>query len=62
MTASDWKDKKLVWEGTLVRMEKSTPLRQEMIQNSQNKFTATYFISDYAGKCKPIVNEICDRI
>lgn len=62
MTASDWKDGKLVWEGILFRMGQSTPLRQEIIQNSQDKFTATYFIPDKANKWKPAVDETCERV
>lgn len=62
MTASDWKDGKLVWEGILFRMGTSIPLRQEIIRNSQDKFTATYFIPDKANKWKLAVNETCERI
>lgn len=62
MTASDWQNGKLVWEGILFRMGESKPLRQEIIQNSQNKFTATYFIPDKANRWKPAVNETCDRV
>ena len=61
LTASDWQDGKLVWEGTITRMGESTPLRQEIIKDSQNKFTATYFILDDGGNWKPVVNETCDR-
>ncbi len=62
MTASDWKDGKLIWQGILFRMGQSTPLRQEIIRNNQNKFTATYFIPDEANRWKPAVNETCNRI
>ncbi len=61
LTASDWQDGKLVWEGTIVRMGQSTPLRQEIIQDSQDKFTAIYLIPDDGGKWQPVVNETCDR-
>lgn len=62
MTATDWKDGKLIWEGILFRKGTSTPLRQEIVQNSQDKFTATYFITDEVNKWKPAVNETCNRI
>ena len=62
MTASDWQNEKLVWEGFLFRMGQSTPLRQEIVQNSQNKFTATYFIPDKVNGWKPAVNETCNRV
>ncbi|MDJ0690420.1 MAG: DUF1579 family protein [Xenococcaceae cyanobacterium MO_188.B32] len=61
LTASDWQDDKLVWEGTISRMGESTPLRQEITQDSADKFTATYFILDDRGNWKPVVNETCDR-
>ncbi len=62
MTASDWQNGKLVWEGFLFRMGQSTPLRQEIVQDSQNKFTATYFLPDKANRWKPAVNETCNRL
>ncbi|NEO56963.1 MAG: hypothetical protein F6K54_30145 [Okeania sp. SIO3B5] len=62
LTASNWQDGKLIWEGTIVRMGNSTPLRQEIIQNNQDKFTATYFIPDDEGNWKSVVNETCERI
>ncbi|MDJ0743856.1 MAG: hypothetical protein QNJ32_10895 [Xenococcaceae cyanobacterium MO_167.B27] len=61
LTASDWQDGKLVWEGTITRMGESIPLRQEIIQDSADKFTATYFIPDDPGNWKPVVNETCPR-
>jgi hypothetical protein len=62
MTATDWKDGKLIWQGILFRKGTSTPLRQEIIQNSPDKFTATYFIPDKENKWKPAINETCNRI
>lgn len=62
LTASDWRDGKLVWEGNIVRMGQSTPLRQEIVKDSQDKFTATYFIRDNASRWKAAVNETCIRI
>ena len=62
MTATGWKDGKLIWQGILFRMGTSTPLRQEIIRHSQNKFTSTYFIPDEANKWKPAVSETCNRL
>ena len=61
LTASNWRNGKLVWEGTIIRGGKSTPLREEIIQDGQDEFNATYFIPDDAGKWTPVVAEICDR-
>ena len=61
MTASDWQDEKLVWSGIIVRKGQATPLRQEIIKNSPNKFTATYFFPDESDEWTPVVNESCDR-
>ncbi|MEM8778866.1 MAG: DUF1579 family protein [Cyanobacteria bacterium P01_G01_bin.49] len=60
--ASDWQDGKLVWEGTVIDKGQLIPLRQEIIQDSQDQFSATYFISDDGAEWKPVVNETCDRI
>ncbi|MGK7950599.1 MAG: hypothetical protein AB4368_17915 [Xenococcaceae cyanobacterium] len=62
LTASDWQDGKLIWSGTVVDRGQSIPLREEIIQNSPNRFTATYFIADEEGNWKPVVDETCDRI
>lgn len=62
MTASNWQNGKLVWEGTIVTMGKSKPLRQEIVQNSPDKFTATYFITDKANRWKAAINETCNRL
>ena len=61
LTASDWQDGKLVWSGIITRMGESIPLRQEITQDSADKFTATYFIPDNGGNWKPVVNETCAR-
>lgn len=64
MTASDWQDDKLIWSGTVVDREKgqSILLRQEIVRDSQDRFTATYFISDAKDNWKPVVDESCNRI
>ncbi len=63
MTTSDWKDGKLVWEGILFRMGNySTPLRQEVVRENQNRFTATYLIPDKEKRWKAAVNETCFRL
>ena len=61
LTASDWQDDKLIWSGTIVRMEQATPLREEIVKDSPEKFTATYFIPDENGEWTPVVDETCDR-
>ncbi|WP_019505438.1 DUF1579 family protein [Pleurocapsa sp. PCC 7319] len=64
MTASDWQDGKLIWSGTVVDRAKgkSLPLRQEIVRDSQDRFTATYFILDEESNWQPVVNETCDRL
>ena len=62
LTASDWQDDKLIWSGTVVDKGQSIPLREEIIQDSSDRFTATYFIADKDSKWKPVVNETCDRL
>lgn len=62
LTATDWQDDTLIWEGTVIDKGVSTPLRQEIIRDSPNKFTATYFIPDDNGNWQPVVDENCDRI
>ena len=61
LTALNWQDNKLIWSGTVVDKGQSTPLREEIIKDSPDKFTATYFIPDEEGNWKPVVNETCDR-
>lgn len=63
MTGSDWQDNKLVWSGTVIDREKgqSIPLRQEIIRDSSDRFTATYFVPDDEGNWQPIVDETCAR-
>lgn len=61
MTADDWSNNKLVWSGTLVREGKPTPLRQEIIQDSPDKFTATYSVPGGESNWIPVVDETCDR-
>lgn len=62
LTASDWQEDTLIWEGTIVRNGTSIPLREEIIRDSPNKFTATYFIEGDDGNWQPVVDETCDRI
>lgn len=62
LTASDWQEGKLIWMGTVIDQGESIPLRQEIIQDSPERFTATYFITDEEGNWKPVVDETCDRI
>ncbi len=62
LTASSWQDGKLIWSGKVIDNGKSILLREEIIQNSPERFTATYFIPDENGNWKPVVNETCDRL
>ena len=63
LTASDWQNGKLVWLGTIVKQGSFLPLREEIIQNSPDKFTATYFIPDEViNRWKPLVNKTCNRV
>ena len=62
LVAKDWQDNKLTWSGIMVRKGQATPLREEIVKNSPNKFTATYFFPNNAGEWIPIVDETCDRL
>ena len=62
LTATDWQDGILIWEGAVIDKGESIPLRQEIIRDSQDKFTATYFIPDDNGNWQPVVDETCDRL
>ena len=61
LTADNWQDGKLVWSGNIITKGQSTPLREEIIQDSQDKFTATYFVPNQQGKWTRVVDETCDR-
>lgn len=60
MTADDWSDNKLVWSGEITMKGVSQPLRQEIVRDSQDKFTATYFVSGEED-WTPVVDETCIR-
>ena len=60
MTASDWSDDKLIWSGEITINGASQPLRQEIVRDSQNQFTATYFVSGEED-WTPVVDETCIR-
>ncbi len=64
LTASDWQDGKLTWSGKVIDKSKgqSIPLREEIVQDSPDRFSATYFVPDDGGNWKPVVDETCDRI
>ena len=61
MTADDWSDNKLVWSGEITMKGVTQPLRQEIIKDSQGKFTATYFVTGENDNWQPVVNETCTR-
>ena len=42
-------------------MGQATPLREELVKNSPDQFTATYFIPGKKGELTPVVDETCDR-
>ena len=61
MTTDDWSDNKLVWSGEITMKGVSQPLRQEIVRDSQDKFTATYFVPGEEDNWTPVVDETCDR-
>ncbi len=61
LVAENWQDDKLIWSGIIVRKGQATPLREEIVKNSPNKFTATYFFPNDTGEWIPVVDEACDR-
>ena len=62
LSADDWQDDKLVWQGAIVMNGKSTPLKEEIVRDSRDKFYATYFVPGKEDNWIPVVNESCDRI
>ena len=58
------KDDKLIWSGTVVDREKGRliPLRQKIVRDSRDRFSATYFITNESGNWMPVVDETCDRM
>ena len=62
LTASDWQDRRLIWEGTIIRNSEMTPLREEIVRDSPSQFTATYFAIDDKNSWQPVVDETCKRI
>ena len=63
LTASKWQNGKLIWSGTVVDRQKggSIPLREEIVRDSQDRFTATYFVLN-KNNWQPVVDETCDRL
>jgi len=61
LVAQDWQNDKLIWSGILVSKGEATPLREEIIKNSPDKFTATYFFPKDTGEWIQIVDESCSR-
>lgn len=61
LVAEDWEDNQLIWSGVIVRKEQATPLRQEIIKNSSNKFTTIYFFPNKNEEWIPVVDESCTR-
>ena len=61
MTADDWSEDKLVWSGEITMKGVSQPLRQEIVRDRPDKFTATYFVPDEDNNWQPVVDETCTR-
>ena len=62
LTSTGWRDEEFVWEGELVRMGQSMPIREVITRENNNRFSATYFIRNEANDgWQPVVNEVCDR-
>ena len=61
MTADDWSDDKLVWSGEITMEGVTQPLRQEIVRDSQDKFTAVYFVTGENDSWQPVVDETCIR-
>ncbi len=61
LVAEDWEENKLIWSGIIVRKEQASPLRQEIIKNSSNNFTAIYFFPNKDEEWIPVVDESCTR-
>lgn len=59
LTASDWDGNKLTWLGEITMQGVTQPLRQEIVKDSPDRFTATYFVSDNADSWQPVVDETC---
>ena len=61
-TATDWQEGILVWEGAVIDGGKLRALKEEIVRENKDRFTATYFVLDEAGEWQPVVDETCDRI
>ena len=61
LTADDWQDEMLVWQGIISLAGKSTALRQEMVRDSEDRFITSYFVLGKDNNWLPIVDESCDR-
>ena len=62
LSADDWSEDKLVWQGAIVMNGKFAPLREEIVKDSPDKFYATYFVPGKDDSWMPVVNESCDRL
>ncbi|MEO0826928.1 MAG: hypothetical protein AAFW84_29840 [Cyanobacteria bacterium J06635_15] len=62
LTSSGWQGEQLIWEGTVTVEDQAIFLRQIITQESENQFSATYFIlDDVSHEWQPVVNETCER-
>ena len=53
---------KFIWEGTLVRMGQSMPIRETIVKENDDRFAATYFLrNDTDRDWQPVIYETCER-
>ncbi|MEO1466928.1 MAG: DUF1579 family protein [Cyanobacteria bacterium J06633_1] len=62
LLADDWQEDKLTWQGAIVMNGRSSPLKEEIVKDSPDRFIATYFVPGEDGGWQPVVNESCDRL
>jgi hypothetical protein len=62
LTSSGWRGDQFVWEGSVVRMGRSIPIREVITKESANRFAATYFVLNNAEDgWQSVINETCRR-
>ncbi|MEM9539311.1 MAG: hypothetical protein AAGA60_07340 [Cyanobacteria bacterium P01_E01_bin.42] len=62
LTSWGWENEQFVWEGSLIRMGDSIPIRQVIVKKNNDSFAATYFIRNEANNgWQGVIQETCDR-
>jgi len=62
LTSSGWRGDQFVWEGSVIRMERSIPIREVITEESEDRFAATYFVlNDVEDGWQPVIHETCSR-